>query len=382
MERDLLPADSPLVALPRQPDGVPWPTAAWPAGDLPDGVNLGELVDAAFDPGGPLRQTYAMVVVHRGRLVLERYDGAIPQWDKPGKPVAAATPLLSWSMAKSLLHAVVGLLVGDGRLDLDAPAPVPEWRVPGDPRGAITLQDLLDMRDGLAFVEEYEDADVSDVMQMLFGRGSSDMATFAADRPLAAAPGSLFNYSSGTTNIVSGIVARELGPGQPYRRFLDERLFGPLGMASATTTFDEAGTWVAASYAFATARDFARFGLLYLRDGIWEGRRLLPEGWVDHGRRARSVDPDGSDLYGSHWWTEDGPHGTFWAAGHEGQYLDVCPALDLVLVRMGRTDSDRSDEVKAWRSRVIDHFAPADGPGGPDRVVGAGPTSPAFPGPP
>jgi CubicO group peptidase (beta-lactamase class C family) len=361
---------------------VPWPTAAWPVGDLPDGVDLDELVDSAFDPGGPLRQTYAMVVVHRGRLVFERYDGAIPQWDKPGKPVVAATPLLSWSMAKSLLHAVVGLLVGDGRLDPDAPAPVPEWRNPGDPRGAITLQDLLDMRDGLAFAEEYEDADASDVMQMLFGRGSSDMASFAADRPLAAAPGSLFNYSSGTSNIISGIVARELGPGPPYRRYLDERLFGPLGMASATTTFDEAGTWVAASYAYATARDFARFGLLYLRDGVWEDRRLLPEGWVDHGRRPRSVDPEGSDLYGSHWWTEVGPHGTFWAAGHEGQYLDVCPALDLVLVRMGRTDSDRSDEVKAWRSRVIDRFRPVDGPAGPDRGVRAGPTSPGSPGHP
>ena len=284
-------ADDPLHPLPPQPAGVAWPTGEWPEGELPTGVHLEDLLDDAFDPEGPLRQTYAVVVVHRGRLVTERYGGAIPQWDKPGKPVGRETPLLSWSMAKSALHAVVGMLVDDGRLALGSPVPVPEWRAPDDPRHSITLEDLLSMRDGLAFTEEYEDPDTSDVLQMLFGRGSADMAAFAADRPLAAPPGTRFNYSSGTSNIVSGIVARELGPGEPYRRFLDERLFGPLGMTTASATFDEAGTWVAASYVYATARDFARFGLLYLRDGLWDGRRLLPEGWVDHGRRARSSRP-------------------------------------------------------------------------------------------
>jgi CubicO group peptidase (beta-lactamase class C family) len=310
----------------------------------------------AFDPRGSLHQTYAVVIVHRGRLVYERYDGLLPQWDKPGKPVVRDTPLLSWSMAKSMLHAVVGMLVAEGRLALDEPAPVPQWEAHGDPRRAITLEHLLDMRDGLDFTEEYVDAEASDVLQMLFGDGRADMAAFAADRRLAAAPGTRFNYSSGTSNVISGIVAREVGPGAPYRQFLADRLFGPLGMASATTTFDDAGTWVAASYAYATARDFARFGLLYLRDGVWKGRRLLPEGWVQHGRRARSVDPDDGDLYGAHWWTGDNPHGTFWAAGHEGQYIDVCPHLDLVLVRMGRTDAEHSEELKDWRTRVIDAF--------------------------
>ena len=149
-----------------------------------------------------------------------------------------------------------------------------------------------------------------------------------------------------------------LGPGEPYRAFLDSRLFGPLGMRTATVTFDEAGTWVAGSYAYATARDYARFGLLYLRDGLWEGKHLLPAGWVDHGRRPRSADPDDGDYYGAHWWTRQGPYGTFWAAGHEGQYIDICPDLDLVLVRMGRTDADNSDDLKNWRTRVIGAFAP------------------------
>jgi len=351
------PLPTALHPLPDQPEGVPWPADDWPCGPVPDGVDLGPALDEAFDPDGPLHQTYAVVVVHHGRLVLERYDGLLPQWDKPGKPVRPDTPLLSWSMAKSMLHAVVGMLVDEGRLVLEEPAPVPVWQAPGDPRGAITLQHLLEMRDGLDFVEEYEDPEHSDVLQMLFGSGRSDMAAFAADRPLAAPPGTRFNYSSGTSNIISGIVARTLGPGEPYRRFLADRLFGPLGMTSATTTFDDAGTWVAASYAYATARDYARFGLLTLRDGVWDGRRLLPEGWVDHGRRPRSIDPEDGDWYGSHWWSRDNPLGTFWAAGHEGQYIDVCPDLDLVLVRMGRTDADHSEELKAWRTRVIETFA-------------------------
>jgi CubicO group peptidase (beta-lactamase class C family) len=347
---------SSLHPLPVQAEGVPWPAAKWPEGALPEGVDLAGAMEAAFDPNGPLHQTYAVVVVHRGRLVFERYDGLLPQWDRPGKAVGRDTPLLSWSMAKSMLHAVVGMLVEEGRLALDEPASVPSWREAGDPRGAITLQHLLEMRDGLDFVEEYEDAETSDVIQMLFGRGREDMAAFAAEHPLAAAPGTRFNYSSGTSNIVSGVVARTLGPGRPYEEFLADRLFDPLGMTSASATFDEAGTWVAASYAYATARDYARFGLLYLRDGVWDGARLLPEGWVDHGRRPRSVDPDDGDYYGSHWWSRESPHGTFWAAGHEGQYIDICPRLDLVVVRMGRTPSAASEALKAWRTRVIEAF--------------------------
>ena len=220
---------------------MPWPTGEWPVGELPDRVDLDDLMAEAFDPAGPVQQTYAVVVIHRGRLVFERYEGLLPQWDKPGKPVVRDTPLLSWSMAKSLLHAVVGMLVADGRLVLDDPAPVPLWQSPGDRRGEITLQHLLHMRDGLDFVEEYEDPETSDVLKMLFGPGQKDMAAFAADRPLAAPPGTRFNYSSGASIVISAIVARIVGPGGDYRQFLSRRLFGPLGMTSATVTLDEAG---------------------------------------------------------------------------------------------------------------------------------------------
>jgi len=351
-----VPAGLP-VPLPGQPPGVAWPTGSWPTGGLPTGVDLDPLLDAAFDPDGPLRDTYAVVVVHQGRLVAERYGGTLPRFDGPGRPVGPDTPLLSWSVAKSMLHAVVGMLVGDGRIDPEEPAAVDAWRGDGDPRGAITVADLLAMRDGLAFSEDYEDPDASDVIQMLWGAGQADMARFAAERPLAAPPGTRFSYSTGTSMVLSGVVARTVGPGAPYRDFLSERLFGPLGMASAEAGFDEAGTWVAGSYVHATARDFARFALFYLRDGMWEGRRLLPQGWVDAGRTPRSVDPDDGALHGNHWWALGDALGTFWAAGHDGQYLDIVPALDLVLVRLGRTASDRSPLLRAWRDEVIGTFA-------------------------
>jgi CubicO group peptidase (beta-lactamase class C family) len=351
---------SALVALPGQPAGVPWPTEAWPEGSVPDGVAPAPLLDEVFDPDGPLATTFAVVVVQGGRLIAERYAGALEHFDQPPTPVTAETSLLSWSMAKSVLHAVVGLLVGQGRLDLDAPAAVPEWSDPGDPRHAITLRHLLAMRDGLDFVEDYVDDRVSDVIQMLFGDGQDDMAHFAADRPLAAEPGARFNYSSGTSNVISGVVARVVGPGEDYARFLHTRLFAPIGMRSADPELDAAGTWVASSYLRATARDWARFGLLYLRGGVWAGARVLPAGWVDDGRTMVSIDPEDSSPYGAHWWGVAGDTlGTFRASGYEGQSITICPALDLVVVRLGKTPLEREAKLVPWRAAVVEEFARA-----------------------
>ncbi|HEX2850237.1 MAG TPA: serine hydrolase [Acidimicrobiales bacterium] len=346
-----------LVPLPAQPAGVPWPTDEWPTGPVPAGVDLEPLLDEVMDPAGPLSDTYAVVVISGGRLVAERYGGALPSFTSDPTPVTVGVPLLSWSMAKSMLHCVVGMLVDEGALELDAPAPVPEWSSPGDPRGAITLEQLLAMRDGLDFAEDYVDARASDVIEMLFGSGVDDVAHFAADRPLAAPPGERFNYSSGTSNIVSGIVARVIGGGEPYEAFVRSRLFEPIGMRTARATFDTAGTWIASSYVHATAQDFARFGLLALRDGVWDGRRLLPEGWIDHGRRVRSVDPDDGQLYGAHWWVHGDAHGTFRASGYEGQRIIVCPALDLVVVRLGRTPAERYPNLREWSDRIVTEFS-------------------------
>jgi CubicO group peptidase (beta-lactamase class C family) len=346
---------APLVGLPRQPEAVPWPTTSWPTGPA-GGAPLDELLDEAFDASGPLTETSAVVIISGGRLVAERYGGFEPR-SEGTIPVGAASTLLSWSMAKSMLHAVVGMLVGEKRLDLEAPAPVARWAGDDDPRRAITLGQLLEMRDGLDFAEDYLDSALSDVMAMLWGSGRDDVAGYAADRPLAAAPGRVFHYSSGTSNIISGVVAGVIGPGLPYRRFLDDRLFGPLGMTTAVPGFDAAGTWVASSTVYATARDFARFGLLYLRDGVWDDRRLLPEGWVDHGRRPRSIDPDDGMIHGAHWWVVGDDYGSFWASGYNGQSLTVCPELDLVVVRLGETPVERGPHLTRWRSEIVAAFA-------------------------
>ena len=346
---------APLVPLAPQPEGVPFPTREWPEGDLPPRVDLQPLVDEMFDETGPLQTTYAVVVVHRGCLVAERYGSVIEHWDKPDEPVSASTHLLSWSMAKSMLHAVVGMLVSEGALELNTPAAVPIWQHDG--RSEITVEHLLCMRDGLDFTEDYLDARASDVIEMLFGVGAEDVAGFAADRLLAAPPGERFNYSSGTSNVIAGIVRDVVGAGDAYRSFLQKRLFDPIGMSSADPRFDDVGTWIASSYVYATARDFARFGLLYARDGVWDGERVLPEGWVDHARRMRSVDEETGRLYGAHWWGVDDGRGTFCAQGYEGQSIVICPPLDLVFVRLGKTPAERKTQLFDWQRRVIAAFS-------------------------
>jgi CubicO group peptidase (beta-lactamase class C family) len=258
-------------------------------------------------------------------------------------------------MAKSMVHAVVGVLVARGALDLQAPAPVPEWRGAGDPRGAITLEHLLRMLDGLDFFEAYVPGGRrSNVLEMLFQDGKDDVAAYAAALPLAHPPGSVWNYSSGTSNIVASAVGRAVGGGRDgMLAFMRSVLFQPLGMRSAAPRFDAAGTFIGSSYCFATARDFARFGLLYLRDGVWEGSRLLPEGWVDH---ARTPTPASSGWYGAHWWLALDDSGRFSANGYEGQYIVVDPRRDLVLVRLGVSSIEQRAHVLRRLRDVVETF--------------------------
>jgi CubicO group peptidase (beta-lactamase class C family) len=315
---------------------------------------LDKLVDELIDDEDRYGTTYALVVVREGRLLLERYGGALPHFDRPPEPVTPTTPLLSWSMAKSVLHAGIGLLVADGQLELDEPAPVPSWHQhERDPRATITLEHLLTMRDGLDFTEDYVDAGVSDVIEMLFGAGKDDVAAYAEARSLAHAPGMRFNYSSGTSNVVAAIAGRCTGSGAAFVDLLRRRVFDPVGMASADPRLDDAGTFIGSSYVYATARDFTRFGLLYLRDGMWNGQRILPAGWVDHARRLRSVDEEGNG-YGAHWWVVDDDQGSFRASGYEGQAILVCPGLDVVAVRLGHSTAEQYPALKEWRAAVVD----------------------------
>lgn len=312
------------------------------------------MLDHAFaeTPPEDLGETQAVVVIHRGRLVTERYG--------PQHGPEATT--WSWSMAKSMTQALVGMAVLDGKLDVHAPANVPEWRGADDPRGALTLDLLLRMSSGLQFNEEYNPEQPSDVIEMLWGRGKDDTAAFAASFPLAHAPGSHFYYSSGTTNIVSRCLADAVGlHGAEFHGFMNARLFDPLGMSSATPKFDAAGTFIGSSFCFCTPRDFARFGLLYLRDGVWEGRRLLPEGWVDYARTRTFQQADCPDgPYGAHWWLDLAGPGSFSANGHDGQFIIVCPDRDLIVVRNGVTPTAQGPALKAWLKDLAAAFvAPA-----------------------
>ena len=343
-----------LPPLPAQPAGTPWPTIDWPTGDLPAGTDrakLDRLLDHAFAADAPedLGETHALVIVKGGRLIRERY------WTGFGPDVTCP----SWSMAKSITQALVGFLVEDGKLDISVPANVREWRErPDDPRRGITLDLLLRMSSGLRFREEYQPDQPSDVIEMLWGEGKDDIAHFAASMPLAHEPGSFFDYSSGTTNIVSRCAAEAADAfGPDFEAFMRKRLFDPIGMKSSAPKFDKAGTFIGSSFCFSTPRDFARFGLFYLRGGLWEGRQLLSPRWIDYARTPTWQQADSEDdPYGAHWWLGLAGPGSFSANGYDGQYTVAIPDLDMVLVRNGKTPIAMKNNVKRWLADIADCF--------------------------
>lgn len=300
-----------LPPLPPQPDGVPFPTLEWPTGDLPATMSkatVDTMVDAAFSApeGQGLR---SLLVVVGGKVVYERYR----------QPDTADSIMSSYSVAKSFTSATIGLLAGDGRLDVEAAAERAEWSAPDDPRHEITVDDLLRMSSGLEWLEGAVD-------YQKIG-AAPDGAAFAASRPLVGEPGTTWNYSTATTAILASIAAAELGGGDELEAYVRERLLDPIGITSTSFTNDPTGTWWGGFGADSTVRDFARFGLLFLRDGVWDGERLLPEGWVDYSRTPSPT----SDGYGAQWWI--GPDNAYFeASGLYGQRIRVSPALDAVLV--------------------------------------------------
>ncbi len=282
-----------------------------------------------------LELTLAIVVIKDGEIIAEGYG--------PGAGVDHT--FISWSMAKSMTHAVYGLLTLDGLVDVNEPAPVAEWA--NDDRRNITIQHLLNMRSGLRFAEDYVDAGTSDCIAMLFGEGQADTAGYAAGLPLDHEPGTVWNYSSGTTNILCRIAGQRIGGGQAgMAAYLQSRLFDPCGITSAIPKFDAAGTFIGSSFVYATARDFARFGLLYLNDGVVNGQRILPEGWVDHAREAIPVPETETYGYGAHWWLLP-EFGAFSCNGYEGQRIVVLPSQNAVVVRLGKTTAANSDTLNA-----------------------------------
>lgn len=299
------------------------------------GDSLAGVLAQAFqdDPARLPQRTRAIVIVHRGQIVGERYA--------PG--FGPESPIAGWSLAKVVINALAGILVREGRLALSDPAPVAAWSRPGDSRRAITVEHLLRMTSGLRFSETYRDLH-EDVMQMLLAE--PDCSAFAAAKPLDHAPGSRWQYSGGSSNILSGVFKIVLGE-EAYLSFPRLALFEPLRMGTAILEMDASGHFVGSSFMYASARDWARLGLLYLRDGMCNGRRILPEGWVDFSRSPTPQSPNGE--FGAHFWLrvsgyyqapdrpQELPAGTFHGIGYEGQFISVVPAEDLVVVRLGLT---------------------------------------------
>ena len=337
-----------LVALPAQPNAVPWPVGRWPQGTLESENQAGtqKYLDQAFALRAGEGVTYGLVLIQHGKLVYERY----------GHGANDGYLQYSWSMAKSFVHALVGLLVLDGKIDVKQAIPVPEWQREDDPRRLITWHDMLSMRDGLDFVEDYVDDGVSDVINMLFAQGRSDVGAYAASRAAKYLPGERFNYSSGTTNIICRELARIVGDGPTgMLRFMEQRLFAPLGMRSPTPKFDAAGTFIGSSYLLATPQDFAKFGLLYLRGGTWDGQQILPSEWIDYARTPTNTDPE--QGYGAHWWLYPERPGWFYASGYDGQRILLVPEKDLVVVRCGRTDAEHAPAIWANIDRLVETLA-------------------------
>mgnify|MGYP001801436680 CR=1 FL=1 len=318
-------------------------TLAWPMGNLlPESlasyVNqtaLNQALDAAFaeHDSEALRYSRAVVVLHKGQLIGEKYY--------PG--FESHVPQISWSMAKSFTNALVGLLVDEGKLDINKRAPVEAWADPADPRNTITLDHLMRMSSGLKWTEIYSLP--SSATNMLFKDAS--MAATAAAVPAATDPDAVWNYSSGTTNIISEIIRDSIGE-EDYWDYAYRELFHKIGITSATWEPDASGTFVGSSYLWMTPRDYARFGQLYLQDGVWNGERLLPEGWVDYSQKATPGAPRG--IYGAQFWRNgrpgtfpDIPEDAFYASGYQGQAIFIIPSKDLVVVRLGFTASDNFD---------------------------------------
>lgn len=325
-------------------------------------ATLNSEIDALFN-ADDYAETRALVIMRGGEIVAERYA---PGYDRN-------TRFISWSMAKSVTAVLVGLMVADGRLALDAPAPVPDWQRPGDPRGAITLRHLLHMASGLEHTEAGDPPYESDEVRMLFLDGRDNMVRYAAGQPLEAEPGSKFEYSTNTTVILADIITRQLTPStdpEVRRRamldYMRGRLFEPLGLASMVPEFDASGTMIGGSMIHANARDWARFGEFLRNKGSIAGNQFLTRGWVDFMLTSSPNDP----AYGGHIWLNkprpDGrntvlypdllPANVFAAQGHLGQYVIVSPSQRLTLVRLGKTQDNALDPVKGQLGKIMTLF--------------------------
>lgn len=343
------------------------PAAAQPAPVRPAALPAAD----AFFTDPRLAETRAVLVLQDGKILYERY----------GPGYGPGNRFISWSMAKSITATLIGELVAEAKLDLDSPAPVPEWRAkPDDPRAQITLRQLLHMESGLKHIES-DPPELADTNRALFADKSGDILAHATAAPLESKPGTVFEYSTLTTHILAGIAVRTLAPEAKtpaerraaMRSFIIERLSGPAAMPSLICEYDPQGTLLGGSLCHATARDWANFGQLYLNNGTVAGREVVRPDWVSFVRTPAPTNPG----YGGQFWlnrpgavggnsalfADQGPIDAYSANGHLGQYVVIVPSKRLVVVRLGKTQDDVLAPVRAALGRLVNSIpAPAAKP--------------------
>ncbi len=304
-------------------------TLAWPLGNkLPprpsnvDTLKLDEITESLMDEDGYNGHAFAFMVVHKGIPVVESYQ---PEFN-------AKTRFLSWSMAKSFTNTLAGIMVKDGKWDINQPVNIQEWK--NDERKSITINNLMQMQSGLQWNEDYGNR--SDVTMMLYNE--NNFARYTYERPLEFPIGSKWYYSSGSANVVNYLIRKTIDNDKEYYQFAQKRLFNKIGMPDAVFEVDASGTQVGSSYIFATARDYARFGLLFLQDGVFNGESILPEGWVKY---STSPNTQSKGEYGSLFWLNrakkypSAPQDMFACEGHDGQSIFIIPSRELVVVILG-----------------------------------------------
>ena len=370
-ERQDVPEDVRLAPI-TAPTRAYWPTTAWrTASPESQGIDpdfLARADEYAFQRTGNEEdragiRTDGVVIVRNGYIVYERY----------ARDYTAETPHLTWSVSKSFVNALFGIASEQGLLDIDEPAAKYFPALDKPDRRSMTIRNILNMSSGISWSEGYEASPLkSSVIAMLYTRGRGDMADFTAGQSMRAQPGTYVYYSSGDSNLLMGILKNAV-PAGSYDSYAWDHLFDVIGMKGVTWERDGSGTFVGSSYIYATHRDLARFGFLYLNDGNWDGRRLFPLGWVDFTRTAApgyretpAYPGIEEDNYTAHWYCNtgvpgagippawpDAPRDTFAAQGHWGQYLFVIPSMDLVIVRMG-DDRDHSFDVNTFLNLVAE----------------------------
>ncbi|HEX9580242.1 MAG TPA: serine hydrolase [Gemmatimonadales bacterium] len=354
----------PVAVTPALPDPG---TQDWPMGDrnakgvIPslNPAALESALDWAFNDAGLRRPQYTrgIVAIHQGKIIAERYA--------PG--FGPSTPQISWSMGKSIAATLIGVLIQDGRLTLDQPAPVPEWQGAKDPRRAVRIRDLLRMSSGLDFdnfgldpANSYSAA--NEHFRIYFD--AIHVAAHAVHQPLRYEPGTVWRYRNSDPLTLMYLARRALeAKGENFLTFPQRRLFDRLGMRSMVLETDAWGNFIITGYDYGSSRDWARLGLLYLQDGVWQGERLLPERWVEFVTTSAPGDP--SKGYGGLFWLNRGgamgrlPEDAYWAAGYMGQRTLIIPSRDLVVVRQGPSPGGDGAYLEELVTRILEAMGPA-----------------------